>query len=76
MNIFVNTKSLRSSDAKAIEEQTESLLDEYLPKAEETAALVVNGKIKCTDFRHQECTLSRQELLSFSPQSAHFHHSW
>ena len=37
---------------------------------------VVNGKIKCTDFRHQECTLSRQELLSFSPQSAHFHHSW
>ena len=36
----------------------------------------VNGKIKCTDFRHQECTLTRQELLSFSPQSAHFHHSW
>lgn len=39
-------------------------------------AIGVNGKIKCTDFRHQECTLSRQELLSFSPQSAHFHHSW
>ena len=41
MNIFVNTKSLRSSDAKAIEEQTESLLDEYLTKAEETAAIVL-----------------------------------
>lgn len=41
MNIFVNTKSIKSADAKAIEEQTESLLDEYLPKAEETAALVL-----------------------------------
>ncbi|MCI7392224.1 MAG: hypothetical protein MSH28_01775 [Clostridiales bacterium] len=41
MNIFVNTKSIKSADAKAIEEQTESLLDEYLPKAEETEALVL-----------------------------------
>ena len=41
MNIFVNTKSIKSADAKAIEEQTESLLDEYLTKAEETAAIVL-----------------------------------
>ncbi|MDO4467688.1 MAG: cyclodeaminase/cyclohydrolase family protein [Bacillota bacterium] len=41
MNIFVNTKTLPEEKKNSLEEETNSMLEIYLPKAEQTARLVM-----------------------------------
>ena len=45
MNVFINTKPLSSEEALALEKEADALMDEYLPRAEKTAAAVM-GRIR------------------------------
>ena len=45
MNIFINTKPLSSERALALEKEADALMEEYLPRAEKTAAAVM-GRIR------------------------------
>ncbi|MCR5784192.1 MAG: cyclodeaminase/cyclohydrolase family protein [Eubacterium sp.] len=41
MNIYINTKPLKCEKARMLEKEADDLLEEYIPKAEKTAKLVM-----------------------------------